>query len=75
MTKKQFENLKIGDFVTALGGPNKGVPMYVTEKYYDCDGGGCLTAHGVKPNTVYNQRKNYRNDNWTCGNAHCFKPV
>ena len=75
MTKKQYENLKIGDFVTCSGGPNKNVIMRVTRKYFGCGGSNCLKAEGIEPNTVYNQRKAFRNDNWTCGAASCFKVI
>ena len=49
--------------------------MRVTEKYLGCDGSDCLKACGVEPNTVYNQRKAFRNSNWTCGVASCFKII
>ena len=75
MTKKQYENLKIGDLVTCSGGPNKNVIMRVTRKYFGCGGSNCLKAEGIEPNTVYNQRKAFRNDNWTCGAASCFKVI
>ena len=75
MTKKQYENLKIGDLVTCSGGPNKNVIMRVIRKYFGCGGSNCLKADGIEPNTVYNQRKAFRNDNWTCGAASCFKVI
>lgn len=75
MTKKQFENLKIGDLVTCYNGPNKNVIMSVRRKYNAADGTNCLSADGIEPGTVYNQRKSFRNDNWTCGSANCFKVI
>ena len=75
MTKKQYENLKVGDLVTCYSGPNKDVVMKVTKKYTGGFDTNCLTACGAKPNTVYNQRKCFRNDNWTCGSANCFKII
>ena len=75
MTKKQYENLNIGDLVTCSGGPNKNVIMRVTRKYFGFSGSNCLKAEGIEPNTVYNQRKAFRNDNWTCGAASCFKVI
>lgn len=75
MTKKQYENLKVGDLVTCYGGPNKNVVMRVTKKYLGCDGSDCLKACEVEPNTVYNQRKVFRNSDWTCGAASCFKII
>ena len=44
MTKKQYENLKIGDLVTCSGGPNKNVIMRVTRKYFGFGGTNCLKA-------------------------------
>ena len=41
MTKKQYENLKIGDLVTCSGGPNKNVIMRVTRKYFGFGGTNC----------------------------------
>lgn len=75
MTKKQYENLKIGDLVTCYNGPNKNVIMRVTKKYFGGFNTICLAACGVEPNSVYNQRKAFRNDNWTCGSANCFKII
>lgn len=75
MTKKQYEKLNIGDLVTCYGGPNKNVIMRVTKKYSGVGGANCLSAYGIEPNTVYNQRKAFRNDNWTCGSASCFKII
>lgn len=57
------------------GGPNKNVIMRVTKKYSGVGGANCLSAYGIEPNTVYNQRKAFRNDNWTCGSASCFKII
>ena len=75
MTKKQYENLKIGDLVTCYNGPNKNVVMRVTKKYFGGFNTSCLVACGVEPNSVYNQRRAFRNDNWTCGSANCFKII
>ena len=75
MTKKQYDELKIGDLVTCYGGPHKNIIMRVTRKYLGFGDSNCLTAEGIEPNTVYNQRKAFRNDNWTCGVASCFKLV
>ena len=75
MTKKQYENLKIGDWVSCAGGADKGVSMRVTRKYFGFGGTNCLKAEGIEPNTVYNQRKVFRNSNWTCGSASCFKVI
>ena len=49
--------------------------MRVTRKYFGFGGSNCLKAEGIEPNTVYNQRKAFRNDNWTCGAASCFKVI
>lgn len=75
MTKKQYENLKIGDLVTRSNGPNKNVIMKVTKKYIVGSDCYCLTACGIEPNTVYNQRKAFRNGNWTHGTMNCFKII
>lgn len=75
MTKRQYENLNVGDLVTCHGGPNKNVVMRVTKKYLGLDGTNCLKACGVEPDTVYNQQKAFRNSNWTCGAASRFKIV
>lgn len=75
MTKKQYENLKIGDLVTCYNGPNKNVVMRVTKKYFGGFNTNCLVACGVEPNSVYNQQRAFRNDNWTCGSANCFKII
>ena len=42
MTKKQYENLKIGDLITCYGGPNKNVIMRVTRKYFGFGGSNCF---------------------------------
>ena len=75
MTNKQFEELEIGDIVTRTGGPNKDVLMCVTNKGVDKLGNKFIQAIGVKPNSVYNQMKWARNENWTSGSMTSFKLV
>ena len=77
MTKKQYENLKIGDLVTKSSGPNKDIIMKVTSKYL---GGiiskptSCLSAERIGEATcVYHQFKPGRDGKHTCGAASCFK--
>ena len=75
MTNKQFEELEIGDIVTRTGGPNKDVLMCVTNKGVDKLGNKFVQAIGIKPNSVYNQMKWARNENWTSGSMTSFKLV
>ena len=75
MTNKQFEELEIGDIVTRTGGPNKDVLMCVTNKGVDKLGNKFIQAIGIKPNSVYNQMKWARNENWTSGSMTSFKLV
>lgn len=75
MTNKQFEELEIGDIVTRTGGPNKDVLMCVTSKGVDKLGNKFVQAIGIKPNSVYNQMKWARNENWTSGSMTSFKLV
>ncbi len=76
MTKKQYENLKIGDLVTRTSGPNKGIPMKVTTKYIAADGVPCLKVEGIDEKTyIYHQNKCFRDGHHTWGSASCFKIV
>lgn len=49
--------------------------MRVASKYFGFGGTNCLKAEVIEPNTVYNQRKAFRNVNWTCGAASYFKVI
>lgn len=75
MTNKQFEELEIGDIVTRTGGPNKDVLMSVTNKCVDKLGNKFVQAIGIEPNSVYNQMKWARDENWTSGSMTSFKLV
>ena len=76
MTRKQYENLKIGDLVTKTSGPNKGILMKITIKYLGSGGIPCLKAEGIDEKTyIYHQQKRSRDGRHTCGSASCFKIV
>lgn len=76
MTKRQYEKLKIGDLVTKISGPNKGIPMKVIKKYFGFDKSPCLTAEGIDEKTyVYNQNISLRDGRHTSGAASCFKKL
>lgn len=76
MTEKQYENLKIGDMVTKISGPNKGILMKVIKKYLGFGDIPCLEVEGVDDGTsIYHQNKCLRDGKHTCGAASCFKIV
>lgn len=74
MTKRQYENLKLGDLVTKYTGPNKGKIMIVIKKYLSFDGTPCIKVVGFnKGEYIYHQNKVERDGAHTCGAASCFK--
>lgn len=74
MTRKQYENLKVGDLVTRTGGPNKDIPVRVTKKYITGGKNLCLSVEVVDENTyLYEHNPAKRDGRHTWGAASCFK--
>ena len=76
MTKKQYDELKIGDLVTKTLGPNKNIIMKVIKKYLGYNDLPCISASAVNDEQyIYNQNRANRDGKHTCGSASCFKLV
>ena len=70
MTRDQFENLKIGDLVTACTGKNKGIIMKVVHTYIDRKGKPMIVAEGVNEKDYI-----YKDGHHTCCTMSYFKLI
>lgn len=76
MTRKQFDQLVIGDLVTTYTGPNKGIAMKVARKYITPGGSPAIVAEGVnEKDYIYSRKSIYRDGHHTSGRAASFRLI